>query len=84
MWLQNFRDSKGGLTAEGRRLQDNLTSPNGRVYLTQLIRREKTKQYLYKLAAGDDKTDKAEKADRTEQTAAQQSFLDTAAEPAVK
>ncbi len=84
MWLQNFRDSKGGLTAEGRRLQDNLTSPNGRVYLTQLIRREKTKQYLYKLAARDDKTDKAEKADRTEQTAAQQSFLDTAAEPAVK
>ncbi|OIP97481.1 trigger factor [Candidatus Wirthbacteria bacterium CG2_30_54_11] len=57
LWLQNFRDQKGGLTVEGHRLQDNLTSPNGRVYLAQLIRREKTKKYLYGLSTGEDKVE---------------------------
>ncbi|HNT30243.1 MAG TPA: trigger factor [bacterium] len=48
-WLSSFRDQKGHLTDEGRNLQRNLSTPNGRLYLTQLIRRNKTRQFLLNL-----------------------------------
>jgi len=58
-WLVSYRDDKGKLTKEGSQIEKNLNSEKGQSYLTQMLRRAKTRARLFEIAEG--KKGKSEK-----------------------
>jgi trigger factor len=70
-WLIRYRDENGKLTGEGKNIKQNLQSERGRSYLTQMIRREKTRRRLFELAEAKSAKPVDAKADKSAEDSAE-------------